>query len=169
MRRLALVSLMALVAAVLVIRPDSPRQVAAAQPADLPADLALVPADAVGFVHIRLADLWKNEVMDGFRKTWEKAGPKALATLDKQFVPAPSTISRGTAFVLLDDKKKPQAVGILAFSAPFDPMTVVKTYLTNHTTEKVGNKTVYRSPDTDFEFYFPDAKHIVIGTNGSLN
>lgn len=141
----------------------------AAQPGAPPADIALVPADAVGFVHIRLADLWKNEVMDGFRKTWEKAGPKALATLDKQFVPAPSTISRGTAFVMLDDKKKPQAVGVLAFSAPFDPMTVVKTYLPNHTTEKVGNKTVYRSPDVDAELYFPDNKHIVIGVDGSLN
>jgi hypothetical protein len=170
MRRLALVSLAALVAAVLVIRPGAPPQAVAAQPAgDLPTDLALVPADAVGFVHIRLADLWKNEVMEGFRKTWEKAGPKALAALDKQFVPAPSTISRGTAFVLLDDKKKPQAVGILAFSADFDPQAVVKAYLRNNTTEKVGNKTVYRSPDTDFEFYFPDNKHIVVGVNGSLN
>jgi hypothetical protein len=141
----------------------------AARAQELPADLALVPADAVGFIHVRLADLWKNEVMAGFRKTWEKAGPKALATLDKQFVPAPSTISRGTAFVLLDDKKKPQAVGVLAFSAPFDPMTVVKTYLPNHTTEKVGNKTVYRSPDVEAELYFPDNKHIVIGLDGSLN
>ncbi len=159
----------ALTAAVLMVRPDAPPQASAAQPADLPADLALVPADAAGFVHVRLADLWKNEMMDGFRKTWEKAGPKALETLDKQFVPAPSTISRGTAFVVLDDKKKPQAVGILAFSAAFDPMTVVKTYLPKHTTEKVGGKTVYRSPDAEFEFYFPDSKHIVIGTGGSLN
>ena len=153
----------ALTAAVLMVRPGAPPQAAAAQPADLPADLALVPADAAGFVHVRAADLWKNEVMDGFRKTWEKAGPKALDTLDKQFVPAPSTISRGTAFVMLDDKKKPQAVGILAFSAAFDPMTVVTLYLPKHTTEKVGLKTVYRSPEAEFEFYFPDNKHIVIG------
>ena len=90
----------ALTASVLLIRHplDTPSGTAsAAQPDALPADLALVPADAVGFIHIRLADLWKNEVMAGFRKTWEKAGPKALAELDKQFVPAPSTISRGTA------------------------------------------------------------------------
>ena len=159
----------ALTAAVLTFGPDTPPQATAAQPTDLPADLALVPADAAGFVHVRLADVWKNEVMDGFRKTWEKAGPKALAALDTQFVPAPSTITRGTAFVLLDNKKKPAAVGILAFSAAFDPMTVVKTYLPNHTTEKVAGKTVYRSPDAEFEFYFPDDKHIVIGVDGSLN
>jgi hypothetical protein len=174
LRTLALTTVAALTASVLLIRepldtPNGTGTASAAQPDALPADLALVPADAVGFIHVRLADLWKNEVMAGFRKTWEKAGPKALAELDKQFVPAPSTISRGTAFVLLDDKKKPQAVGILAFSEAFDPVKVVKAYLPNHTTEKVGGKTVYRSPESEAEFYFPDNKHIVIGTEGSLN
>ncbi len=168
-RACGLAVIAALTATVLTFGPSAPTPVAAAQPAELPADLALVPADAAGFVHVRLADVWKNEVMDGFRKTWEKAGPKALAALDKQFVPAPSTLSRGTAFVMLDDKMKPQAVGVLAFSAAFDPVTVVKTYLPNHTTEKVNGKTVYRSPDAEFEFYFPDDKHIVIGVDGSLN
>ena len=142
---------------------------AAAQPEKLPADLALVPADAVGFVHVRLADLWKNEVMAGFRKTWEKAGPKAVAEIDRQFVPAPSTLSRGTVFVLLDDRKKPHVVGVLAFSAPFDPMKVVKAYLPDHAEEKVGGKTVYRSAGSEVEFYFPDDRHIVLGTEGSLN
>ena len=162
----------ALVATVVLFRPapfGPMPTAAAAQPADLPADLALVPADAIGFVHVRLGDFWSNEVMGGFRKTWEKAGPKAIAELDKQFVPAPSTISRGTAFVLLDDKKKPQAVGVLAFSAPFDQAAVIKSYLPNNTTEKVGNKTVYRSPDNDLELYFPDNKHIVLGMDGSLD
>ncbi len=162
----------ALAATVTLVQPDVAPQssaLAAAQPAALPTDLALVPADAVGFVHVRLADLWKNEVMDGFRKTWEKAGPKALAALDAQFVPAPSTVSRGTAFVLLDDKKKPQAVGVLAFSAAFDPMKVVKAYLPNHTAEKAHGKTVYRSPDAVVEFYFPDDRHIVVGVGGSLD
>src|SRR5262245_11624434 len=172
LRAASLAVVAALTAGALMVRPApfSAPEARAAQPPDaLSADLALVPADCVGFIHIRLADLWKNEVMAGFRKTWEKAGAKALATLDAQFVPAPSTISRGTAFVLLDDKKKPQAVGILAFAEPFDQMKVIKAYLPNHTTEKVGTKTVYRSPDAAAEFYFPDDKHIVIGVDGSLD
>ena len=160
-----------------MIHPDpfvAPTEARAAEPGPgaagaLPVDLALVPADAVGFAHIRLADMWKNEVMAGFRKTWEKAGPKALAALDKQFVPAPSTISRATAFVLLDDKKNPQAVGILTFSAAFDKMAVVKAYLPNHEAVKVNDKTVYRSKNSPVELYFPDDKHIVIGMEGSLN
>jgi hypothetical protein len=173
LRTAALAAVAALTATVLVFRPEplSPPggTASAAQPEALPADLALVPADAAGFVHVRLADLWKNDVMAGFRKTWEKAGPKALAELDKQFVPAPSTLSRGTAFVLLDDQKKPHAIGILAFSEAYEPLKVVDAYLPNHTTEKVGTKTVYRSPTSPVEFYFPDNKHLVVGTEGSLN
>lgn len=176
LRASGLALIAALTTTVVLFRVGTPAPVAAAQPAaaaaqpaELPTDLALVPADAVGFIHIRLADIWKNEVLAGFRKTWEKAGEKAIGTLDQQFVPAPSTFSRGTVFVLFDAKKKPQPVGILAFSAPFDPMQVVKTYLPNHTAEKVGTKTVYRSPDSELEFYFPDNKHIVIGHDESLN
>jgi hypothetical protein len=173
LRTAALTAVAALVAAVLLVRApvSGPGAIAAAAEPDeaLPADLALVPADAVGFVHVRLADLWKNEVMDGFRKTWEKAGPKALAELDKQFVPAPSTISRATVFGLFNEKKQPQVVAVLTFSAEFEPLTVVDTYLPNHTSEKVGDKTVYRSPKSDVDLYFPDHKHIVIGAGGSLN
>src|SRR5262245_56597730 len=132
LRAASLAVVAALTAGALMVRPApfSAPEARAAQPPDaLSADLALVPADCVGFIHIRLADLWKNEVMAGFRKTWEKAGPKALAALDAQFVPPPSTISRVTAFVMLDDNKNPQVVSVLAFSAPFKPEDVVKTYL----------------------------------------
>ncbi len=162
----------ALAATVTLLQPEVTPQsgaLAAAQPTPLAADLALVPADATGFVHVRLADLWKNEVMDGFRKTWEQAGPKAIAALDEQFVPAPSTLSRGTVFVVMDEMKRPHPVAILAFSADFDPAKVVKAYLPNSTTEKVNGKVVYRSPESPVEFYFPDNKHLVLGFDGSLN
>src|SRR5687768_2891482 len=142
MRRFAACAVLAaLVATVVLFRPapfgPTPRA-AAAQPPELTADLALVPADAAGFVHLRAADVWKSDLMSGLRQTFEKAGPKAVAALDAQFVPAPSTLARATAFVLIDEKKKPQPVGVLAFSAPFDQAAVVKAYLPNNTTEKVG-------------------------------
>src|SRR5262249_18462305 len=88
MRRTTRVAALAVVAAltatVLLLRPDSPPAAAAAQPA-LADDLALVPADALAFVHVRAADLWKNDIFAPFRQTFEKAGPKALAALDAQF------------------------------------------------------------------------------------
>ncbi|HJZ53881.1 MAG TPA: hypothetical protein VKE74_02925, partial [Gemmataceae bacterium] len=111
-----------------LVRAAEPAAPEAAQPpGGAAADLALVPADALGFVHVQLAELWKDEMFAGFRKTWEAAGPKALAALDQQFVPAPSTISRITGFLLLDEQRKqPQPFVVLAFSAAFEPAAVVK-------------------------------------------
>ena len=63
-------------------------------------ELKLVPADATGFVHARLADLWKADAMADFRKIVEKAGPDALRALDAGFVPKPSTIDRATLVFL---------------------------------------------------------------------
>lgn len=159
----------AALAALLAFRPADPPAAAAAQPPQA-ADLALVPADAVGFVHVRLADLWANDVMSGFRKTWEKAGPAALAALDKQFVPAPSTISRGTLFVQLDEKeKRPHVVGVLAFSAAFDKARVVKALMPGAAEEQVNGKTVFRGAGAPVEVSFPDDRHILVGFDGSLN
>src|SRR4051812_15163799 len=90
-----------LLATLLLLRPGA-EPAAVAQPPANATDLSLVPADAVGFVHLRLAALWRNEMFPELRKTVEKAGPRALAALDVQFVPAPSTFDRATGFVLLD-------------------------------------------------------------------
>src|SRR5438128_12675618 len=62
----------------------------------LPADLALVPADGLGFVHVRLADIWKSEYFKEWRDTVLKAGNEALAAFDNRFVLTPSSIDRLT-------------------------------------------------------------------------
>src|SRR5579862_2507656 len=62
------------------------------QRAPLPEDLAAVPGDALGFIHIRVADVWKSDALKELRDTVMKAGDKALQGFDKRFVPAPSSI-----------------------------------------------------------------------------
>jgi len=169
-RFLASVFAASLLAATLLIEPPAPA--IAAQPASPPpvaADLALVPADAVGFVHVRLADVWKNDLFAGLRKTWERAGDKALAALDAQFVPAPSTIDRVTGFVLLDDPMKgPQIFGVLAFSKPFDSAKLLESYLPGAKKTMVGNRAVYADLDRGMELSFPDDRHVLVGQAGSL-
>ncbi len=142
-----------------------PNRDVAAQPAGLPADLALVPADAVGFVHVRIADLWKDEMASGFRSTWEAAGPKAITALDKMFVPAPSSISRATAFALLEpESKEPLPFAIFAFDVPFDPVQVVRVNLPETNSRVIAGKVVYSTPQMpQIGVYFPDKNHIVIG------
>ncbi len=164
-------SLAALLTAVLLIRPGAEAVVNAAQPpaTELPADLALVPADAVGFLHIRGVDLWKHEAMAGFREVWEKAGPKAHAALDAQIVPKISTFERATGFLLLDARQEPMPFLVLRFTAPFDPAEVAKTYLADPTRAIVGGKFIYSAAKgSEFELGFPDRQHIVIGLNGTL-
>ena len=159
----------ALTATVVLFRPGSEPVAAAAQPADLPADLALVPADAVGFVHVRGADLWKNDVLAPLRETFQKAGPKVLAALDEQFVPKISTFDRGTAFVMLHgERREPVPFVVLRFTEAFNADDVVKAYIPNAKKTNVGGKTVHGTNDRDVAFHFPDDKHIVVSSQDGL-
>src|SRR5262245_14775262 len=168
LRAVGLTVLAALTATVLLFRPGPASVAAAAAEPALDADLALVPTDAVGFVHVRAADLWKNDLFAGFRKTFEKAGPKALAALDAQFVPKISTFERVTAFLLLDEKKEPLPVVVLRFTADFNPEDVAAAYLPEAEKKLVGGKAVYRSARADFDLHFPDKRHVVVGPPDSL-
>src|SRR5580700_6881256 len=88
----------ALLTIAIVAAPAPGAQDSASAP--LPPDLAAVPADALGFVHVRVADIWKSDALKEFRETVMRAGPKALIGFDKRFLPAPSSIDRLT-FVLV--------------------------------------------------------------------
>ena len=168
-RAIGLATVAALTATVVLLNPGR-ESVAAQQSVTIPADLALVPTDAVGFVHLRGADLWKNEIFASFRATFEKAGPKALAALDSQFVPKPSTFDRFTGFLLFGEEKAASQFpfGILRFSVPFEIAEVVTTYLPKASSEKIDGKAIYRGEQAPFELYFPDHQHIVIGMPGQL-
>src|SRR5688500_7770206 len=95
---------------------------APARAADPPPDLALVPGDAAGFVHVRLADLWKHDLMSGLRSAVTAAGPKALAAFEKQVYPDPATLDRATVIVLppAGGRGEPAVVAVIAFREAFD-------------------------------------------------
>ncbi|WP_439626637.1 DUF1559 family PulG-like putative transporter [Gemmata sp.] len=168
-RSLAAAALAGLAAAVVLFRPGTPPAAAAQPEPALPADLALVPSDAVGFVHVRAADLWKSDALAGFRQTFEKAGPKALAALDEQFVPKISTFDRMTAFLVPGGGEGPPVpFGVLRFSAPFDPAEVVKAYAPGAEKAAVAGKDVFSAPGAGFDLYFPDRQHVVVGPSGTF-
>lgn len=166
--RAGAVAMTAALAAVLLQAGSRPLAVAADSQPEVDADLALVPADAVGFVHIRAADLWKNEIFAGFRQTFESAGPKALAALDSQFVPKVSTFDRATTFLLLGEQHQPLPYIVLQFTAPFNPDDVANAYLPGADKTNHGGKTVYHGGRSDFDLYFPDNRHIVIAAPDTM-
>jgi len=138
-----------------------------AQPkGDLPSDLAMVPGDAAGFVHIRLADIWKHDMMKGMRDTVQSAGIKALTAFEKQVYPSPSTIERATVVVLAPkegERGEPVIVGIVRFTEAFDSDKIVKLYVPNAVTAKANGKTLYGDKESGLGIHFPDDKHMIIG------
>jgi hypothetical protein len=145
------------------------KKAAAAQPAGGPVSaLAMVPADAAGFFHVKIADIWKDASFDFVRQVLAKAGPKALAALDTQFVPAPSSISTATGFVLVGADKEPKVFGLLGFSAPFDEAKVVAGYMPKAEQKMGGGKAVYTDKNLGVAVHFPDNRHILVGVPGAL-
>jgi len=139
------------------------------KPAPLTADLAAVPGDAVGFVHVRVAEVWKTDGMAEIRKIFEKAGPKALADLDTQFVPAPSTIARVTMVLLPGAKpEEPSFTTLLAFSKPFDPAAVRKAYMPKAEEKKVNGKTYFVDGRAGIAVHFLDDSTLAFGDGDQL-
>src|SRR5262245_40447417 len=94
---------------------------------ELPPDLAAVPGNALGFAHVRIADIWKGEALKEIRAVFAKAGPEYLKMLDERFVPAPSTIDRVTIILTLEkDKQEPSALVVVTTTVPFDREKLVK-------------------------------------------
>jgi Protein of unknown function (DUF1559) len=132
---------------------------------DLPADLALVPGDAAGFVHLRVADIWKHEMMRTVRDTVQSAGVKALTAFEKQVYPSPSTIDRASIVLLppKDDREPPTVVGIVRFTEAIDQAKLLKLHVPNAITAKANGKTLYADKQTEIGLHFPDDKHLVVG------
>jgi hypothetical protein len=170
LRRLALLVPMIGVVAALVVatRPTAPP--VAAQPATtapaLSTDLALIPGDALGFAHVRVAEVWKSDSMKPFRKVIEKAGPSAFDTLDKDFTPAPSTLERVTTVALPfagADMADLRTVTILAFNKPFDADKVRKQYMPRGEEKKANGKAYTSDKLAGVAVHFADDRTLVFG------
>src|SRR5260221_9477175 len=86
--------------------------------ADLPADLGAVPGDAIAFVHVRVAEMWKGDGMKEVRALVKKAGPDALRSFDQRFLPTPSSIDRVTLVVFPPaGGRQPEVLVVIAPSA----------------------------------------------------
>ncbi len=137
---------------------------------NLPSDLALVPGDAVGFVHVKVAEVWKADAMKDARTVVEKAGPQALAALDEQFHPAPSTIDRVTVIAMPGEKVDgpPAIATVLAFSKPYDAAKVRAAYLPKAEEKKAGGKTYFADLNSGMAVQFADDKTLVLSDRKTL-
>jgi hypothetical protein len=135
------------------------------QAQNLPPDLAMVPSDAVGFLHVRVADIWKHDMMKSVRDTVAAAGPKALAAFEAQMYPNPADIDCVTLTLSLNatDPKRPDVAIIISFKNDIDGEKLRKLYLPQSAVSDVGGKKIFVDKDKDIGLYFPNARHLVAG------
>jgi hypothetical protein len=114
--------------------------------------LALVPADAAGFLHLRFGDAWRSEYFKDFRDLIVRAGPKAVDAISKRFTPDPMTFDRLTVCLLMpagNEPPEPQPVLIFRMSKPFDPASLVKTIAPGGVETSVGGARFVRDEQKD--------------------
>jgi hypothetical protein len=100
------------------------------------ADLDLVPPSALGFIHLRAADLWRNDWVKDIRYLVDKAGPDAWKAFEKKCPIDPATLDRITVILLTPEtlgnpfpRVDPEAVSalfVVSTTKPFDRLTLIQ-------------------------------------------
>src|SRR5262245_13165843 len=143
---------------------------ASARAQDLPPDLGAVPGDALGFIHVRVAEVWKGEALKDIRKVIEKAGPEHLKMLDERFVPAPSSLDRAT--VIFWAPAKPDAeipvIAVLALSKSFDQAKLLKGTLPDAKPATIGDANYFADENTGMALQILGERTILFGSLESM-
>jgi hypothetical protein len=125
------------------------------------ADLALVPHDAVGFVSIRVADLWNSD----FGKDAQKQLPMlglSVGQLKEKFGVTPEEIERASFVVPTEEPRT--AWFVVAFKGAVDQPKVVKSLFADAQETKADNKTYYISRKGQTAVHFSSPTIAVVGS-----
>src|SRR5262245_48077136 len=89
-----------------------------------PADLALVPPDALGFVHVHVSHLWQSEVGKNLRQRFAKELGPVQQEAEKALGLAVDDVDRATLLFLSPRDQAPLAV--LTARKPVDRATILR-------------------------------------------
>ena len=113
-------------------------------------DLDVVPPNALGFIHLRAADLWRSDWAKDIRYLVDKAGPDAWKAFEKKCPIDPATLDRITVILLtpetLDnpfptvDPEAMSALVVVTTNRPFDRLALIQALGSK---EKVYRHNVY--------------------------
>ncbi|CAN5165334.1 hypothetical protein BH11PLA2_BH11PLA2_43020 [soil metagenome] len=135
-----------------------------------PADLMMIPADAYGFAHLRIADVWKHDVMKSAREMVTAAGPKAFAAWEKQVYPSLGDLDRAT--VILVPGKNPQGppdmVVLVRFKNAIDGGKLAKLWLPEAKSTTLAGKNCYVDVDKDIGLCMLDSNLVLAGPAKSV-
>jgi len=129
---------------------------------ELPPDLAAVPGSAVGFVHVRVAELWKGDALKDVRRIVAKAGPEYLRMLDQRFVPSPSSIERVT-IILMKGEHGPNPLIAIATKEPMDREKLMKESLKGSQERRVGEASYHVDVKNDVAVFLAGERLLIAG------
>jgi hypothetical protein len=131
----------------------------------LPPDLAFVPDGAVGFLHVRLVDVWESPGFKFWRETVLQAGEPALKAFNSRFIPSPSSLDRLTVAVSLPgaNEREPQVFAILRTSQPIDREAFFKYTFPGSREEAVNGKKLHVDQHHKMGVAFLDDRTLVFG------
>lgn len=120
------------------------------------ADLAAVPPDALGFVHLRVQDLWQSDLGKGIRQSAPKDLMDELSRVEQWLGVGVNDLERLTAVVLPGDALSrlggpfvsnipPEAIVVAATLRPYDRVQLLSRILGKSRVEAYRTKTLYTS------------------------
>jgi hypothetical protein len=136
----------------------------------LPPDLALVPEDGLGFVHVRVSELWGHESLKDVRDILKKAGEKNIAEFDKRFGGLASNVERITMWMGPTRSKyeiESDALFIVRFLKPAD-MAQVRKLLVPDAKEKKGKVHTWYEDGLGACVLIADDRTIALGAKAEI-
>lgn len=127
-------------------------------------DLALVPGDAIGFMHVRVADIWKHDMFKGVRETVAAAGPQALVAFEKQMYPSLKSLDQFTVMLTMaPNRQEPDILIVASFTDALEVEKIHKLYLPMAKEREVGGKKLFVDAEKNTALTFPEGKLLVVG------
>ncbi len=128
----------------------------------LPEDLAHVPGDAIGFVHVRTAELWKSPMFKMYRDILPKIDADALSMLEDRITPSLASIDRVTVVFLAPtpQSRGPEFAFLVHTTKPLEKQKLIA----GLKEAKEGDVTFYLLP-RDGSLRILDPNTLLIGSN----
>jgi hypothetical protein len=128
--------------------------------AALPPDLQRVPGDAVGFVSLRLGDLWNADVAKGLREGLAKEAPGVLESWRQEMGLVPGDIERYTVVLTSREREEPSLV-VIGTARPYDRARVLATIAPEGKEEKRGGHVLYVGARDNAVHFIGDSAYVL--------
>lgn len=127
--------------------------------------LTKVPADAIGFIHIKAGAVWKADMMAGLRDTLLKAGGPALEAFNKRFMPPPKSLDSAAFYVIApEDDHGPAPAIVLGFTEAFDQARVLKSLIPKGKNKNFFGQSYMEDESAEFAVKVVDQRTLLVSS-----